>query len=279
MNTREAWPPTVWIDGEARSALSVWDRGLMYGDGVFRTLRTAGGRAIAWSRHYRKLAADCAAVGIDPPERPILERDLAELLRHHPEGVVKIVITRGEGGRGYALPPDAQPTRIVMAAPLPAYPPSFREAGVRLHPCALRLAHQPRLAGVKHLNRLENVLARSEWSDPDIPEGLLLDVEEQVIEGTMSNVFIRMGERLVTPDLGLCGVAGVQRERILEAAPRVGLEPVVTRISLAELLAADEVFVCNSVIGLWPVRALGTRCWGRPEAAPALSRVLDGVDD
>jgi len=259
------------VNGVATSHVGVMDRGLMYGDGVFRTLRVAGGRPLCWSRHYRRLCSDCSRLGIAPPEASRLEGEIAVLVEEA-NCVLKIVITRGEGGRGYGAR-ALTPTRILLRTPLPDHPPSYRREGVRLHLCKLRLAHQPRLAGVKHLNRLENVLARAEWSDPEVPEGLLLDEEGMVIEGTMSNLFLRRGDRLLTPDLSLCGVAGVQRERILEKAPRLGLKPEVGRFGLPELLAAEEVFVCNSIIGLWPVRALGQH----PFTVGGLAAALDAL--
>jgi 4-amino-4-deoxychorismate lyase len=268
----------IWVDGEPCRTLAAADRGLMYGDGIFRTMVMRGGRIVAWPRHYRRLAEDCGRLAIVPPPLAILERDLAAVAAQGKDCVVKIVVTRGVGGRGYRPPAAPRPTRLVVAAPLPEYPAAYGEAGVRLHLCTLRLAAQPRLAGVKHLNRLENVLARMEWSDPDIPEGLLRDTEERVIEGTMSNLFMRRGRRLITPDLSRCGVAGVQRERILELAPRLGLRVEVGSFAVDELLAAEEVFVCNSVIGLWPVRSLEARQWPKAEVVPELRALLESSD-
>ncbi len=127
--------------------------------------------------------------------------------------------------------------------------------------CELRLGHQPRLASIKHLNRLENVLAAAEWSDADIAEGVLLDISGNVIEGTRSNLFLLINGELITPDLSRCGVAGVQRERVMEWAIKHGVPCHIERFGLPELLAADEMFLVNSVIGLWPVRELQGRDW------------------
>jgi len=119
--------------------------------------------------------------------------------------------------RGYAVPVLAQPTRVVIKAPFPHYPEANFNEGVRLHLCNLRLSYQPQFAGIKHLNRLENVMARMEWTDNTITDGLLLDEKDRAIECTMSNVFARFGKSLVTPDLSLCGVAGITRGRILRS--------------------------------------------------------------
>ncbi|MBI5751421.1 MAG: aminodeoxychorismate lyase [Hydrogenophilales bacterium] len=247
----------IIINGQQGNSIHVMDRSVMYGDGVFRTMRMRDGRVSCWLGQYRKLEADCRALDIPCPARSTLAQEIELLARDTPDCVVKIVVSRGEGGRGYGVPDSVSPNRVVLTAPLPIYPENFRRDGVRLHVCELRLCHQPRLAGIKHLNRLENVLARMEWSDPDTPEGLMLDAEGWVVEGTMANIFMRQGNTLLTPDLSACGVAGLQRERILQFAPQCDLVPEVRNFSLPMLLQAEEVFLCNSVIGVWPVRQIG----------------------
>jgi len=269
----------IIVNGSAAETIPVMDRGLMYGDGVFRTMRVERGRIDCWPRQYRKLAADCTALDILPPARSTLERDMRDILAREVDCVLKIIVSRGEGGRGYGVPSSVHPSRVIVTSPLPDHPARYREEGVRLHVCEMRLCHQPRLAGIKHLNRLENVLARMEWSDPDIPEGLMLDADGDVIEGTMSNLFMRKGSRLITPDLSRCGVAGLQRDRIMEVAPEAGLSVEVSRFPLRTLLEADEVLVCNSVIGLWPVREIGPRRWTPGELVPALWRALETAGD
>jgi 4-amino-4-deoxychorismate lyase len=264
------------VNGVESAALSVRDRGLAYGDGVFRTLPLVAGRAPHWARHYAKLASDCSALGIPSPSRADLEADLARVAAREPECAVKIIVTRGGGGRGYAPPAAASPTRIVMSQPLPARSPEWRRDGVRVRVCATRAGHQPRLAGIKHLNRLENVLARAEWTDPGVAEGLMLDAGGNVIEGTMSNIFIVEHGRLVTPALDASGVAGVQRERVIESAAAAGAAVQIALIPLARLLAADEIFLVNSLLPLWPVCAVDNRSF--PVGAVA-GRVLGWLDD
>lgn len=267
------------INGQPGEYIHALDRAAMYGDGVFRTLRIRQGRAFDWPRQYRKLAADCAALGIVCPAQTLLHAELDQAIATQAEGVAKIVVSRGAGGRGYKAPADMTPTRLVMVTPLPNYPVDYWRRGVALHLCELRLAHQARLAGIKHLNRLENVLARNEWSDPDVPEGLLLDQAGHVIEGTMSNVFVRQGSVMRTPDLSQCGVAGVQRERILELAPRLGLRADVAPMTLDAVRRADEVWMCNSIIGVWPVRALGNDALPVGDTAHALQSLLENETD
>lgn len=269
----------IIVDGEQGRAIHATDRAVMYGDGVFRTMRMRGGAIACWPLHYGKLDADCRALRIPCPMRTILEQDIARIARDVADCVVKIIISRGAGGRGYGVPKSLSPTRMVVASPVPDYPSHFWREGIKLHVCEIRLCHQPRLAGIKHLNRLENVLARMEWQDPDTPEGLLLDAEDCVVEGTMSNLFMRRGNTLITPDLSACGVAGLQRERILKYAARLDLKAEIARFSLPVLLAADEVFVCNSVIGVWPVRQIDAQPIALGHAAEYMQRLLENETD
>lgn len=265
------------IDGSSTLPLSPLDRGFAYGDGVFRTLQVRDGHPLGWLRHYRKLSEDCERLGIACPASELLLADIRQLCGGASAGI-KLVITRGEGLRGYALPVPAKPTRVALRFELPEYPQQYGEQGVRLHLCTLRLAEQPLLAGIKHLNRLENVLARMEWNDADIAEGLLLDAHERVIECTASNLFLRNGNTLLTPALERCGVAGVTRQRILELAPRLGYAVEVADIHLPQLLQADEAVICNSLYGAWQVRELCDRSWPRGELAGRLRACLDEED-
>lgn len=263
------------VNGLPSEHVRIFDRGLAYGDGVFRTLRVRAGRPLCWPRHYDKLHADCAALDIVCPPEAILAAEMAKLIAGTPDCVLKVIVTRGESQRGYAIPEHMEPTRILMASPVPHYPTNFLTDGVRLHLCSTRLAIQPLLAGIKHLNRLENVLARREWNDSEIAEGLMLDMDGNVIEGTMSNLFLLQGKTLHTPNLGRCGVAGVQRERIMDLAGGLGLTVRVENLPLARIYDADEVVLCNSVVGVWQVRELAGKTWPTGKLAARLRSFLD----
>jgi 4-amino-4-deoxychorismate lyase len=271
------------VNGKPGNLISIRDRGLLYGDGVFRTLRATQGTARHWPLHYQKLQHDCTALGIACPDVELLSAELNSLLARHPEGVVKLIVTRGEGTRGYAPPDCAATTHLWDISPLPDYPADWAIYGIKAQLCQLHLSQQPRLAGIKHLNRLENVLAAAEWNntephEADIAEGLLMDVEGYIIEGTRSNLFLVSQEKLITPDLSRCGVAGVQRDRVMLWAAQHNIPLQVREVRLDEVLHADELFLVNSIIGLWPVRELEQRCWSDFPIAAKIFHSLEGAD-
>lgn len=271
------------VNGAPGNSISIRDRGLLYGDGVFRTLRAAQGKALHWPLHYLKLQHDCTALGISCPDEALLCAELDKVLAQHPDGVVKLIVTRGEGVRGYTPSAAALPTRIWDFSPLPDYPPEWAMQGIKARICSLRLPAQPRLACVKHLNRLENVLAAAELNDAQshdsqLAEGLLLDGEGHLIEGIRSNLFLVSQGRLVTPDLARCGVAGIQRGRVMAWALQHGVMLQVRDIGLEEALHADELFIVNSVIGLWPIRELEQRHWSNFPVAMQIRRDLERQD-
>lgn len=268
------------VNGVPGNSISIRDRGLLYGDGVFRTLRAAQGKALHWPLHFLKLQHDCTALGISCPDEALLRAELDQVLAQHPDGVVKLIVTRGEGARGYTPPAAATPTRIWDFSPLPEYPAEWPTQGIKAHVCSLRLSVQPRLACVKHLNRLENVLAAAELNDAQrhdsqLAEGLLLDVEGHLIEGTRSNLFLVSHGELVTPDLSRCGTAGIQRGRVMAWALQHGITLQVRDVALEEALHADELFIVNSIIGLWPVRELGQHHWSH---FPVVTRIRHDLD-
>lgn len=261
----------ILVDGQFTGGLGVMDRGLQYGDGVFRTLKAEAGRLLWWADQYEKLHQDCQALRIHCPEASLLQVEAEQIAAKPNVSVVKIIVTRGTGLRGYGWPETAEPTRIVIG-----YTASqMNSMPVEVRWCSLRLSHQPQLAGIKHLNRLENVLARSEWTQPGIAEGLLMDQAGQVIGGTMTNLFIVEENTLVTPDLSNCGIRGVARTRLLRAAARhaqpVRIEPILPE----RVLRSDQVLLCNSLIGIWRVGKLGDKTWPDTGWADQLRYWLD----
>lgn len=268
---------SILVDGHALDCVSALDRGLAYGDGVFRTLKTCDGKAVWWNDQYAKLAHDCQALSLDCPDAEVLQREIESLALRLTAGAVKIIVTRGVGPRGYAIPESASPIRVVIASRLPDHAVPAAD-GIALRWCALRLSRQPRLAGIKHLNRLENVLARSEWHDPAISEGLLCDDTNAVIGGTMSNLFIVRDGRIYTPDLTTAGIAGVARSRVLRAAARHGIDSGIGRIEPAEVMAADEIFLTSSIVGIWPVMQLDDKKWVPGQLTGQFKHWIDEAD-
>ncbi|KRW62134.1 aminodeoxychorismate lyase [Pseudomonas sp. TTU2014-080ASC] len=262
----------IWVDGRPAELLSVKDRGLAYGDGLFETIAVSAGHPILFERHMQRLAEGCRRLAI-PLDEPGVRQQLLDFCQLVGQGVCKLILTRGDGQRGYASPNPSVPRLILQAAPKPVYPQSNAEQGVRLFPCLTRLAEQPLLAGLKHLNRLEQVLARDEWQDTEHAEGLMRDVSGRVIEGVYSNLLMVIDGALVTAELSRCGVAGVMRAELLAQAEKHGIVCQVRDISYDELLAADEVMLCNSLYGVWPVRALLTHDW----PVGALTRKLQAI--
>ncbi|QHA83730.1 aminodeoxychorismate lyase [Pseudomonas mediterranea] len=249
-----------WVDGQPADVLSLKDRGLAYGDGLFETIAVRNGEPVLLERHLRRLELGCQRLALNL-DNGALRAELNAYAQRLGDGVLKLIVTRGDSLRGYAADPSARVRRILQGNPPAAYPAAHAEQGVALFPCATRLSEQPLLAGLKHLNRLEQVMARAEWSDSEHAEGLMLDTSGRVIEGVFSNLFIVRDDVLITADLSRCGVAGVMRAELLFQAESEGIATQVTDIRLEQLQQADEVFVCNSVYGLWPVRACGSTRW------------------
>lgn len=245
----------VLVNGRDDACVSAFDRGLLYGDGLFETIRFARGAAPLWARHMRRLGEGCARLGLPPPDMSLLAYEAQRVLAGAGDAVVRITLTRGQGERGYAPPASPRTTRIVAAHPVPAIPADWYRLGIRVRSCGLRLAPQPYLAGIKHLNRLEQVLARAEWSDAGVVEGLVFDHDDHLISATAANVFGVQDGVLVTPALDRCGVAGVLRAELLQAFPRT----VVKAVMKDEAMRMDEIFVCSSVRGVLPVRELDGR--------------------
>lgn len=262
------------INGKASEVISCSDRGLSYGDGLFETIAVRNGKPLQWQQHWRRLQQSCERMLLPLQDESLWLGEVNSLCEDENEGVIKLILTRGPGQRGYRLPDSPDMTRVVAFSAKPDYPSSFWIEGVKLHLCDIRLGKNPHLAGMKHLNRLEHVLARAEWQDEKVVEGLLLDSDGHVTEGVMSNVFWVKDEQLYTPDLSQCGVTGVMRETVMQLAEQLDIPLNWGHYILRDVYRADELFLTNSLVGIWPVRALGgTRFDTKDESIP-LTRKL-----
>ncbi|MCK8516498.1 aminodeoxychorismate lyase [Methylonatrum kenyense] len=242
------------INGEVGATLPAADRATQYGDAVFETIAVRQGRPLLWERHWWRLTDGLTRLKLPQPKQALLRAEAEQLCAGTSRGVLKVLLTAGVGGRGYRRPDAPNCQRILSLHPYPDYSADLWTEGVAVRCCQMQLARQPALAGLKHGNRLEQVLARAEWTSPEISEGLMCDTDGNLIEGTMSNVFAVRRGKLLTPSLEQCGVAGIMRECILELAVDLGVESQVETAPLETWLQADELFLSNSVIGIWPVR-------------------------
>jgi 4-amino-4-deoxychorismate lyase len=267
-----------WIDGVAGNLVPVDDRGFNYGDGLFETILIRSGRARFLEAHLARLRDGLVRLGIHFAAGQELRADIARAAALAPPfAVLKIVVTRGSAQqRGYA-PRDAGPARRVVTL-WPALPLATPREGVALRVAATRLGANPALAGIKHLNRLENVLAAAEVTDDRAFDALLLDAADRVVCGSKCNVGIVTAGAVTTPQLDQCGVAGVLRGIVIRECAALGIPCEQRRITMAELAAADEVFITNARIGVVPVRRVGEHSFSMHTVTHRLAQHIEALD-
>lgn len=243
-----------WVNGQANVQSSVYDRGLQFGDGLFETLVFKDKQPILLTEHLYRLEQGAQRLNISI-DIPLISSEITSCINQTDltEGVLKLIVTRGDSLRGYAAPKDPDGNRYIYINPIPYLNPDHYQEGIDLHLCKTRLAIQPLLAGIKHLNRLEQVLARQEWDD-EYQEGVLCNLDGDVIEGCMSNIFILHEGKLITPLTDQSGVAGIMAKAIIQLARENGIHCEQKKISLAQVQSAESIFLSNSVIGIWPVK-------------------------
>ena len=259
------------VNGRAARGVSLLERGLHYGDGLFETIACVAGRARFLDRHLRRLTEGCARLAMPPVDAAGLRREIETLAAGAARAVIKLLVTRGAAvTRGYALTGREQPTRIMLRYPWPGDDPTLARDGVRVRIARLRLGENPALAGLKHCNRLEQVLARAEWTDTGITESLLFSSSGALISGTMTNVFLVRDSMLVTPRMDRCGVAGVMRAVVLDLAAEAGIAAGERVLEARHLAQAQELFLTSALTGIRPVRELD----GRTLAPGPVTRAL-----
>jgi 4-amino-4-deoxychorismate lyase len=252
---------TILINGVAADYLHISNRAIHYGDGLFETILCDNNQLLYWQRHYQRLQCSSAKLNVNCPDEHLLLADIKTLLDDteqplNSQYVIKIIISRGAGKRGYLFDNDSKETRIVMLSALDPDYSTFATGRLltgELYLCEQQVSINKNLAGIKHLNRLENVLARNEWEDSatnTIIDGLMLDANAHVIEGTMSNLFTVKDQRLITPNLEYSGVKGIMRDVIIDIAKQDDIDVSISDITLEELLSMDECFITNSLIGI-----------------------------
>ena len=256
----EGAPEVVWVNGRPDGPHSPVERGLHYGDGLFETIACLDGRPRFLDLHLERLRGGCERLGIEFPAPDELGREILSLAAGAGRAIVKVLLTRGPAvARGYGTTGTEQPTRLTLRYHWGEEDPQLATDGVRVRTAALRLAENPALAGLKHLNRLEQVLARREWSDGGIAEALMFSTGGRLVSGVMSNVFLVEGGKLRTPRLDRCGVEGVMRRVVLREAARAGIAAEEAELEGADLARTRELFLTSAVTGLRPVRSLDGR--------------------
>ncbi len=238
------------IDGEISNLVPVTDRGFLYGHGVFETIACKSGNPVFWDLHLERLAAGCKRLGLQMPDKTTLLSDLQTVCAGKLISVVRICLTAGDSEHGYSLTSPAVGRRIISCQPWPEAVELPRLKGIEMPIADYRLVHNRTLAAIKHSNRLEQVIAATEPVVLNAGEGLLLDHGGFVISAVSANIFLAFGEQLITPRLDRCGVHGVTRAALLQ---EFGFRCEKRRVTQELLSEADEVFICNSIRGIWPV--------------------------
>ena len=246
------------INGQQAERISIRDRGFQYGDGCFETIRVLSNKPILWSAHLKRLKHACKTLQLSV-NFELLQSEITQLLQGNKTAdvILKIIVTRGEGGRGYTPPEHANCTRIIQ---LIDYVAADTRTGARVVVCQHRLSSNSLLGGIKHLNRLDQVIASAQIP-ADFDEGLCLDEQGSVIEGCRSNLLLAIDNQLVTPDLGKSGVEGIMLNYLIDKFQVLDTRVLRKTISLRELKTASEIFLCNSVFGIWPVAEIENEDW------------------
>jgi 4-amino-4-deoxychorismate lyase len=257
---------TEWFrDSHRCDVLPADDRGLQYGDGLFETVAIRDGAPRLWNYHVERLQTGAARLGLPAPTESALRGELDAALDQAGADVnrctAKLLMTAGEAPRGYRRTGDAPVTLLTGIAESRRLADACYREGIGLRLCNTRLAIQPQLAGMKTLNRLEQVLARNEWQDDSAFEGLTLDTDGRLVCGTMSNVFLIIGQQLITPAITRCGVSGVMRRHVLTLLDEADVDFQVRDVDVDELRVADGVFISNSQVGILAARRCGPSSW------------------
>ncbi|MGD2117874.1 MAG: aminodeoxychorismate lyase [Chromatiales bacterium] len=268
--------PLILINGRPTDQLSIHDRSIHYGDGLFETIAIVNGIACQLERHLQRLQTGLQRLAFPILDLKVLQAEIANQASVFQQAVLKLIITRGSGQRGYRPPQQSSPVTVLMFDEYSPLPQSSYADGVDVMFCHTRLSSTPLLAGIKHLNRLEQVLARNEWRQAEIYEGLMLDTDDFVIEATSSNLFVWKNAELLTADLSRCGIDGIMRQLILDVAALLGIVVKQTQISKQDCLDADALLLSNSLTGIVPVRRLENRIY-EPTLRPTelISQVME----
>ncbi|MBE9560642.1 MAG: aminodeoxychorismate lyase [Proteobacteria bacterium] len=278
-------PVNSLINGIVADYININDRSIHYGDGLFETILCNHNNLYYWQQHFQRLQTSAKQLKIAcPPEKVFLD-DITKLLTDNDSRsacAIKIIVSRGTGERGYKFSKNTSANRLVMLSSLDAGHSSVLSRKLlqgELFICRQQVSINENLAGLKHLNRLENVMARNEW-DAGYIDGLMLNANQHVIEGSMSNLFAIRGSQLFTPDLKLSGVNGIMREMIIGLAAKNDIKTTVTNLTIDEISTMDELFISNSLLGMKAVTKLGDSLYKAQQVSDMIfSELLKTIDD
>lgn len=266
--------PKVWINGERHHRLDPLDRGLAYGDGLFATMRIAEGKIAFLSEHLERLSQGAKRLGMPWSASSQLILQLEELAAVETCGCIKLLLSRGCGGRGYAAPEPCDVTEVVSVHDFPRHYKHWQQVGIAITTSPIKLSTQPRLAGIKHLNRLEQVLIKSEPIVEGYDDWLVLDAKNNVVESSMANLFFVNGTQIVTPSMSLSGVAGMMREQIIYALIDSGFALEARPITHSSLSQFQHAFMTNSLLGLIDINKIDDLDYARASFTETLRRNL-----
>lgn len=261
----------LWINGQLQKQLAVSDRGTQFGDGCFTTARVRDAEIVWLDRHLARLQQAAERLMLPAIDWSSLRQEMNLAARGRSEGIVKVILTRGSGGRGYGIQGCDSPTRIVMQADYPAHYARWREQGVSLRLSSVALARSRLLAGIKHLNRLEQILIRIDLERRAADEVLVLDTAGSLVECCAANLFWRKGKRVYTPDLSYAGVDGVARQHIISLLAGSEFDLHIVTEPVETLADADEALICNALMPIIPVNQAQSWCYRSRELYRFLS--------
>ncbi|ABM02931.1 aminodeoxychorismate lyase apoprotein [Psychromonas ingrahamii 37] len=256
------------INGTESTTIAADDRGLAYGDGLFSTIKVERGIVQLWDYHLQRLQLGAKKLFFPEVDWLLLSSELhylAKTVAEQPFAVIKVMLTRGSGGRGYSIQGCSSPQRILSVHPYPVFYQQWQRDGLKVIQCRQKLAINRQLAGLKTLNRLEQILIKHELEAQDAFEGIVCDNDGHVIEACSANLFLKLKNHWVTPKLDGSGIAGVKRRQIMELSAKAGQPIREMKITINDLLNAQAVCLSNALMGIVPVIQYQSHCY--PESS------------
>lgn len=264
----------VWVNGILADQVDPLDRGLAYGDGLFATMRFSDGQVQFLSAHLARLVQGAYRLGFQWEVTESLIEQLKQLTLNQDHGGIKLLLSRGMGGRGYAAPKFSKVNEVVSLFEVPPHYVHWQKKGISLTLSELRLSQQPRLAGIKHLNRLEQVLIKSAQLPKGFDDWLVLDTDKRVIESSMANLFFIKGKEALTPAMTHSGVAGMMREQVIYTLIELGYDVDVSEVNYGDLALFEHVFMTNSLLGLVDINRIDKITYSKSSLSDTLRQHL-----